>query len=146
MDIFKKNNLPKLILIFLILTPHLLRGQEVHSYNLDVYINMENKSIHVDGYLEIDFSNEDSLNFTLCKYTRIERIEINQIPCNYRFDSLGDSPNFFVPNGKNLTINKPFEAIGPNHNIHFVYTSDMSFLGRSWEGVFSEEWLELASL
>ena len=134
-----------LVLFSLMITPLILKGQEAHSYHLDVHIYMETRSLHIDGYVDIDYQNKDSLNFTLWKYSNIERIEIGDIPCVFNFDTMAASPSFFTPNGRNLTIRIPDEIKGSDQRIHFMYTSDMSELGIGWEGVFTDEWIELAS-
>ena len=134
-----------LVLFSLMITPLILKGQEAHSYHLDVHIDIETRSLHIDGYVDIDYQNKDSLNFTLWKYSNIERIEIGNIPCVFNFDTMAASPSFFTPNGRNLSIRIPDELKGSDQRIHFIYTSDMSELGIGWEGVFTDEWIELAS-
>ena len=135
----------KLLALFsLIIAPLVLRGQEAHSYHMDVHVNMETRSLYIDGYVDVDFQNKDSLNFILWKFSTIERIEIGDVPCVFRFDTMAASPSFFTPKGKNLTIKRPVEIEGSNQRIHFIYTSDMSELGISWEGAFTDEWIELA--
>jgi hypothetical protein len=133
-----------LVLFILIITPLISSGQEVHSYHLDIHINLESRSLHVDGYVDVDFQNNDSLNFILWKYSAIEKIEIGNIPCVFSFDTMAASPSFFTPKGKTLTVKRPVEIKGSNQRIHLIYTSDMSELGNSWEGAFTDEWIELA--
>jgi hypothetical protein len=104
---------------------------------------VKEKIVHVDGYVEVDFNSRDSMNFILWKNSTIEKVEINTKECEYIFDTVGPSPNMFIRNGKHLIVKKPI-SVDSNVSIHFIYTSDMSYLRQSWEGVFSDEWIELA--
>ena len=117
-------------------------GQEVNSYRLSVKIDEKQNKLYVDGFLDIDFKGKDSITFLLWKNTVIDDVSIDGVILNYKFDKDSVKQSLFVPNARSLLVvrnNKSNEM----QSVHISYNSTIINL-ISWEGAFSEEWIELA--
>jgi hypothetical protein len=133
----------KAVLVFLtfILLSTISFGQEIKSYNLNVKIDIESKKLEVEGFLEIDFNNQDSISLILWKNSTIYTISSNSTDVQYTFNTKSKSPIIFIPNGGKLTLANP--AKGNNlQSIFFKYDCDMQDVS-GWGKSFTDEWIEV---
>jgi len=128
-----------LLHLFLLIT--IAFGQEVKHYELKVKFNVPKRIIDVEGTVNFDLDNQDSITFTLWKNADIKNITINGKKVDYSFDTIGKSPNYYIPNGGKLTI-KNIKKNKEEVPIHFAYTCNMENV-TGWARSFSDEWIEL---
>jgi aminopeptidase N len=115
-------------------------GQEIKNYDLEVDFNIPKRIIKVSGKVNIDFQDQDSIILVLWKNSNIEEILVDGERAVYSFDTIGKSPNYYIPNGGKLIIkNTKGENI---KTCIFSYSCDMSNVG-GWAKSFSEDWIEL---
>jgi hypothetical protein len=140
--IFPEKNVKTIqVFIALILFSSLAYGQEIVSYNLDVKVNVVLKKLQVNGSIDIDFKNKDSISLILWENSDIHSISSNQAQVRYYFDSISPSPVMYIPNGRNLIVYKPTKSI-EKQSILFNYDCDMHNLN-GWASSFSENWIEI---
>jgi hypothetical protein len=115
--------------------------QEIKSYNLNVKINVKNKTVAVDGFITIDFNSADSLDLILWGKTKINEIKYNDKSVNYTFDILSKSPVMYIPDGKTLTLINP-DKVTEIKSIYFNYECNMQNV-EGWGRSFTDQWIEL---
>ena len=127
-------------LLFFALTTAIF-GQKVKHYDFKVKFDIPQKKIDVEGIINIDMNNQDSIIFTLWKDTDIKNITIGGKSVSFSFDTIEKSPIAYIPNGGKLTIRniKKQPDVVP---IHFAYTCNMENV-TGWAKSFSEKWIEL---
>ena len=130
-----------LSIILLFILTSLLQGQEVTSYNLDIKIDVNKKSINVEGSVDVDFKSKDSINLVLWKNTDIKEISCDGKNLKYLFDTLSPTPVMYIINGSSLTIKKPMQN-DVKQSIKFIYECNMKEF-KSWSASFEENWIEI---
>jgi hypothetical protein len=130
-----------LTILFFFLLTIVAYGQEVKHYDLKVKFNVPKRIIEVEGNVNIDLNNQDSITFTLWKGSYIDNITIDGKSVDYSFDTIGISPNFYIPNGGKLII-KNIKKTQEEVPIHFIYKCNMENVA-GWAKSFSDEWIEL---
>ena len=125
--------------LFLVLST--LSGQQIKYYDLELKINVPERKIDVNGTVQIDLNDEDSISLILWKNTDINSINIDKKQVDYLFDTLGQSPNYFIPNGKSLTL-KNLKSDKDEITVNFSYNCNMDNV-TGWAKSFTEEWIEL---
>ncbi|MDR1056332.1 MAG: hypothetical protein LBL90_11070 [Prevotellaceae bacterium] len=114
---------------------------QIESYQLNLYIDVESKAIKVDGYVNVNFHNNDSINLVLWGKTDIEEINCNGQNVKYYFDTLSKSPIIYIPDGRKLTVEKVRDT-SKKQKLYFKYTCDMSDVN-DWGRSFENEWIEI---
>ncbi|MGE5795151.1 MAG: M1 family aminopeptidase [Ignavibacteria bacterium] len=127
-------------ILFIILISVQAFAQEILSYNLDVKINVKEKTILVKGFIDIDFKDKDSVTFILWKNSSIYEINSSNAEIKYEFDTASASP-MYMPNGKNLVLSKTSES-NSKQSILFGYKIDAGQI-KGWAKSFTEDWIEL---
>ena len=130
-----------LLLFVLAITASIQYAQDVKSHNLNLKINVKEKSIAVDDNMVVDFQGEDSVNFVLWKNSAIGEISMSGESLRFNFDTLSAPPIMYIPNGRRLTV---FKSSSSNNDslLRISYKSDMKNLS-GWANSFSDEWIEL---
>lgn len=116
-------------------------GQEIKHYELKVDFDILQRKINVEGTIEIDFQNKDSITLVLWKNTNIHSIKFDKEGVDYSFDTICKSPNYYIQNGGKLII-RNIQKKNCSKPIYFAYTCDMSNV-TGWAKSFSEDWIEL---
>lgn len=111
----------------------------IKNYTLDVDINVNQKSVSVKGYIDIDFKEQDSIDLVLYGKTKIDAIRYSKKNLKYTFDTGGKSPVMYMPEGKRLTI---FKTAGSpqEQKMFFDYSCNMEDLS-GWGCSFTEDWI-----
>ncbi len=130
----------KSVIFFLLVSLHSY-AQEIIYHNIDVSIDAGLKKIMVEGRVDVDFQNNDTIEFVIWKNTLIKEISCSGILLEYNFDTLSSSPIMYIPKGRMLTILKK-AGISDKQSILFKYDCDMREL-KGWANSFSEDWIEL---
>ena len=130
----------RVIIFFLLISLHSY-AQEVLSHNFDVFINPAAKKVSVEGHVDADFQNKDTINFVLWKNTSIKEISCSGILLDHNLDTLSSSPIMYIPNGRKLTILKA-PGTADIQSILFKYECDMNEL-KGWANSFTDNWIEL---
>jgi hypothetical protein len=118
-----------------------LSAQEILSYNLKVQIDVPSKKIFVDGFINADFKNSDTLNLVLWQYSSIKEINNKDNDIRFYFDTSTSSPIMYIPNGRKLVIVKSGRDT-KNQSLYFNYSCDFTSLS-GWANSFAENWIEL---
>ncbi|MDR2652722.1 MAG: hypothetical protein LBC68_10500 [Prevotellaceae bacterium] len=116
-------------------------AHEIKSYNLNVKINVKNKTVAVDGFATIDFNNMDDINLVLWGKTKINAIKYNDKSVDFILDTLSKSPIIYIPDGRTLTLINP-DKIVETKSIYFNYECDMQNM-EGWGRSFTADWIEL---
>ncbi len=95
-----------LIIIFSMTVFFQSSAQEISFYNLKVKIDVPSKKVFIDGFINADFKNSDTLNLVLWKYSSIKEINNKDKNIKYHFDTLTSSPIMYIPNGRKLLVVK----------------------------------------
>jgi aminopeptidase N len=130
-----------LTIVFLITLTSFLQGQEITSYDLDVKIDANGKTVSVEGLVDIDFKGKDSINLVLWKNTDIREISCCGEDLKYFFDTLSPTPVMYIINGSSLIIKKPMQN-EEKQSIKFIYECNMKEF-KSWSASFEENWIEI---
>ena len=130
-----------IIIILMLVCYFVTPAQEIKNYMLDVDIDVAKRKLDVQGTIEIDFQNKDSITLLLWENTTIHEINIGEDNVEYSFDTSGTSPIIYIPNGRKLVL-KNIKDKNTISTIKFSYTCDMKKAG-GWAKSFSEDWIEL---
>jgi hypothetical protein len=130
-----------LVFLALIVLSSMSNGQEIKSYNLNIKIDAGSKKIEVEGFLDIDFKNQDSISLILWKNSTIYTISSNSTGVRYIFNTLSKSPIIYIPDGAKLTLANPAKVNG-SQSIFFKYDCDMHDVS-GWGKSFTDEWIEI---
>lgn len=128
------------ILLFPLLTAA-ISGQEIKHYDLKVIFNVPQRKMEVIGNIDMDLNNQDNVTYTLWKDTDIKNINIAGGNVDFSFDTVGESPIYYIPNGGKLTVRNIAKS-KKTVPIHFSYTCNMENV-TGWAKSFSDEWIEL---
>ena len=115
-------------------------GQQAKHYDFKVKFDIPQRRIDVEGTINFDLNNQDSIVFILWKNTNIKSITIDGKKANFSFDTIGELPYRYCDGGK--LIIKNFVSNANIVPIHFVYTCNMENVS-GWAKSYSEEWIEL---
>ncbi|MDR2065982.1 MAG: hypothetical protein LBP85_09800 [Prevotellaceae bacterium] len=115
--------------------------QEIKSYNLNVKMNVKNKTVTVDGFVTIYFNNTDSLDLVLWGKTKINTITYNNKSVDFTFDTLSKSKIMYIPDGRMLTLVNPDKTV-QTKSIYFNYECNMQNV-EGWGRSFTGHWIEL---
>jgi hypothetical protein len=129
-----------MVIIFLIFLSFQLYAQEISYYDFDVNIDIKSKEIFVEGFIDIDFRDKDSITFILTKNSSINEISSKNAEIKFEFDTVSPPP-MYMPGGRNLSIRKS-KGSGDMQSILFNYKIDAGQIG-GWAQSFTEEWIEL---
>lgn len=114
----------------------------MEKQNLDVDIDVKNKRVHVKGYVEVDFKDENSIEVILFKNIRINNItDSNNQHLRYVFDIISKYPIVYIPDGRMLTIYRQ-SGSKDKQSIYFDYVCDLKDIG-GWGRSFNEDWIEI---
>ncbi len=116
-------------------------GQEVKHYDFNVDINVKDKLVEVDGFIEVDFQNKDSIELILWKKTIIKSIQSENKEMVYTFNTESKSPSQYIPKGSSLIITNHGNEKGYS-KIYFSYQCNMTEMN-IWGNQFNEDWVEL---
>jgi len=136
------NIMKNLLIIIILLFAVQVIGQEIKSYDFNLYIDVRSKSILVEGNMEADFNGNDSILLILWGNSEIHSVEINNKKTSFFRDTTSPSKNMYIPGGKNLIIYKPNKAKSPVE-INIKYSCNFKDLN-GWAKSFSDDWIELA--
>ncbi len=114
---------------------------EVESYKLDIKIDVKSRTVDVEGYVNIDFHNQDSINFILWRNTKIHEIKYKKRNLAYTFDTISKSPIIYIPNGGKITLINPEKSIR-KQSFYFKYDCDMHDVS-GWGKSFTDDWIEI---
>lgn len=114
---------------------------EIKSYQFNVEIDVKRKLINVEGDVEIDFKNGDSINLILWGKTIIKEIEYDGQPLVYIFDTISKSPIMYIPDGRMLTVKNPHKSTGIQ-TVSFKYECNMNNVS-GWGRSFTDDWIEI---
>jgi hypothetical protein len=115
-------------------------GQEITHFDFVLDIDMKAKKIHVEGDMQVDFKQTDTIVLVLYKYSTIHSILSGNVTIEYIFDTASPPP-MFVPDGRNLTLVKP-PGSPSKQQVNIEYECDMHTLG-GWANSFHDYWTEL---
>ncbi|MEJ2617673.1 MAG: hypothetical protein P8Z35_22150, partial [Ignavibacteriaceae bacterium] len=130
-----------LILIISTAASFKLSAQEISSYNLKLQIDVPSKKVFIDGFINADFKNRDTLNLVLWQYSFIKEINNKDKNIKYYFDTSSASPIMYIPFGRKLVVVKSGKD-SSKQSLYFNYCCDFSTLG-GWANSFAENWIEL---
>ena len=129
------------IIIFFPVAVFQLYAQEISFYDFVVKIDVPSKKVFVEGFINADFENTDTLQLVLWKYSSLTEINNKDNSIKFYFDTTAPSPIMYIPNGSRLTVVKP-DNESRKQSLHFIYTCDFSRLN-GWANSFAENWIEL---
>ncbi|MGB8319715.1 MAG: M1 family aminopeptidase [Ignavibacteriaceae bacterium] len=108
---------------------------------MKVKIDVPSKKVFIDGFINADFKNSDTLNLVLWKYSSIKEINNKDKNIKYHFDTLTSSPIMYIPNGRKLLVVKSNND-SSRQSLYFNYSCDFTTLS-GWANSFAENWIEL---
>ncbi|MGA9294080.1 MAG: M1 family aminopeptidase [Ignavibacteriaceae bacterium] len=108
---------------------------------MKVKIDVPSKKVFIDGFINADFKNSDTLNLVLWKYSSIKEINNKDKNIKYHFDTLTSSPIMYIPNGRKLLVVKSNNS-SSRQSLYFNYGCDFTTLS-GWANSFAENWIEL---
>ena len=118
-----------------------VNAQEISFYDFTVKIDVPSKTVFVDGFINADFKNQDTLSLVLWKYSSIKEINNSDKNIKFYFDTLTASPIMYIPNGRKLIVVKS-DNDSSKQSVYFNYSCDFSDLN-GWANSFAENWIEL---
>ena len=116
-------------------------AQEISFYNLKVKIDAPSKKVFVDGFINADFKDSDTLNLVLWQNSSIKEINNKDKNIKFYFDTSASSPIMYIPNGRKLVVVKSDDDSSKQF-LYFNYICDFSTLS-GWANSFAENWIEL---
>ncbi len=141
-NLFNLNSFLKTLIFILFMTIFFqLSAQEISSYNLKVQIDVPLKKVFINGLINADFQNKDTLNLVLWKCSSIKEINNKDKNIEFSFDTLSASPIMYIPNGRKLVVVKSGKD-NSKQSLYFNYSCDFSSLS-GWANSFKENWIEL---
>lgn len=131
----------KAVIITFLVAFFQINAQEISFYDFKVKIDVHSKKVFVDGFINADFKDKDTLNLVLWKYSSIKEINNKNKNIKFYFDTLTTSPIMYIPNGRKLIVVKP-NYDSSKQSLFFNYSCDFSELN-GWANSFAENWIEL---
>jgi len=128
------------ITLFSLMVPSIF-GQEVKHYDLNVDVDVLQRKIDVNGTVDVDFQGQDSLTLVLWENTTIQSIIIDNERAVYSFDTAGESPIYYIPDGGKLVL-RNIQGKHISLPVYFAYSCDMKHV-TGWAKSFTEDWIEL---
>ena len=112
----------------------------VNRYDIQLNIDVEKKKLAVTATAQIDFKGREYIDFTLWKYSVINRIRCKKKDLAYTFDSTAKSPNHYIQQGAPLHLIAPMTK--EICSVTFEYTCNLDSLD-TWMSSMEKDWIQL---